>query len=130
MRSPPYFLPRLRLTLKKKNNRKTTGASGTNGTNTAMTLPKSATMSSSKLKKDVETPAPEIFADGRKTAFEMATRPAIPAPTANSGTDPTSNPVHKAAGLWSYAGALPWGQFDPLTRRVGVSQHVKKQLRS
>jgi ring-1,2-phenylacetyl-CoA epoxidase subunit PaaC len=25
---------------------------------------------------------------------------------------------HEAVGRWSYAGALPWGAFDPITRRV------------
>lgn len=26
---------------------------------------------------------------------------------------------HERAGRWSYAGALPWGEFDPVTRRLG-----------
>jgi hypothetical protein len=37
-----------------------------------------------------------------------------------SGTGPTSELVrfHEKAARWSYMGALPWGQFDPVTRRV------------
>lgn len=27
---------------------------------------------------------------------------------------------HDKAGYWSYTGALPWGQFDPATRRVRI----------